>query len=327
MLTTDGSGPAFVAEHGFVDYLVRVALEEGVAHVDAYRMATLNPATHYGLDQEIGGIAPGRFADILLLRDLGEPTPESVIARGRLVARDGRLLADFEEPSWGRILRVPAARFAPRLAVRAETFGRPAAGPVPVIRLVSAVITRLESRSREEGDLLAALLDRHGGWISQGLLAGFARDLDGLATTMSTDFQILALGRDPSAMALAVRRLLELEGGIVVVEGGRAIWELALPLGGIMGPAPLPELAARERELRDLLKARGHVFHDPLFTLLFLTADFLPEVRLTARGVWDVRGRRVLVPSRPLPGGARRRSGGRGTSNAAPGVVPGGRFV
>ena len=306
MLTTDGSSPAFVAEHGFVDHLVRLAMAEGVPSVEAYRMVTLNPATYYGLDHEIGGIAPGRFADIVFLRDLSEPTPERVIARGRLVAEGGRLVAKIPEPPWRRIFSGPAARFAPGLRLAPEDFGLLSGRRKPVLRLVSAVITRLEERPAAEGDLLAALVDRRGRWICRGIVAGFARDLHGLATTLSTDFQILVLGRDPRAMAQAVNRLPAVKGGLVVVERGRVIYELALPLGGIMAAASLPDLAARERELLDLLKARGYAYHDPLFTCLFLTADFLPEVRLTARGVWDVKHRRVLSPSRPLARGGRR---------------------
>ncbi|MBI4590907.1 MAG: adenine deaminase [Candidatus Rokubacteria bacterium] len=300
MLTMDGSGPAYVAEHGFVDHLVEIAIAEGVRPAEAYRMVTLNPASYYGLDHEIGGLAPGRFADVLFLHDLSDPRPERVIARGRVVAEGGRLVAKLPEPAWQDILSPEPQRLSrgPRLAP--EDFSAPGRQPLPVIRLVSTVITRLEERRLAEGDLLAVLLDRQGRWICRGVVAGFARELDGLASTLSTDFQILVLGRDPSAMARAVNRLREIQGGIVVVEGGRVIYELALPLGGIMAAAPLPELAARERELQDLLKARGYPSHDLLFTLLFLTADFLPEVRLTARGVWDVKRRKVLSPSRPL---------------------------
>src|SRR2546421_524053 len=91
MLTCDGSMPAFLCAHGFVDHLLRVVLAPGVAPADAYRMATLNPATYFGLDHDLGGIAPGRYADLCLLGDLAEPRPAAVVARGKLVASGGRL--------------------------------------------------------------------------------------------------------------------------------------------------------------------------------------------------------------------------------------------
>src|SRR3989442_11169401 len=90
MLTSDGSMPAFLRTHGFVDHLIRIALQRGVAPIDAYRMATLNPATYYGLDADLGGVAPGRYADLCLLDDLAEPRPATVIPRGKMRAPAGR---------------------------------------------------------------------------------------------------------------------------------------------------------------------------------------------------------------------------------------------
>ena len=299
MLTTDGSTPAFTMEQGHVDGLVRLAMEEGVPPVDAYRMATLNPATYYGKDADLGGIAPGRFADILLLSDLTEPRPRAVIARGRLAARDGRLLARIAEPAWDRVFTSAAARLGRRWRIAPEDLALPA-GPLPVIRLVSTVITALEERAAAPGDLHVALLDRLGRWITTTALAGFCADLDGLAATLSTDYQIIAVGRSPEAMARAVNRLLALRGGVVLVDGERVTFELALPVAGLMSTRPLPELAAKEREFKALLAARGYPFHDPIFTLYFMVADFLPAVRLSSHGVWDVKRGRLLRPSRRL---------------------------
>jgi adenine deaminase len=297
MLTTDGSTPAFIAEHGFVDNLVRLALEEGVPPVEAYRMVTLNPATYYGKDADLGGIAPGRHADILLLEGLLEPRPAAVIARGRLVARDGRLLVDVAEPPWRRIFSAASTRFDRRWRVHPDEFDL-GTGRVPVVKLLSAVITTLEERPLGAGDQVGALLDRRGDWITTAAVAGFAPSLDGLAATLSTDYQILALGRRPEAMARAVNRVVELRGGVVLVDGDRIAFELGLPIGGVMSPLSLPELAREEKTLRSLLASRGYAFHDPLFTLYFMGADFLPSVRLSALGVWDVKRRRIIRPSR-----------------------------
>jgi len=301
MLTADGSMPAFIAEHGFVDHLIRVALERGVPPVDAYRMATLNAATYFQLDADLGGIAPGRYADVCVLADLAEPRPETVIARGRVAAEGGRLLAAVPEPRWSRVFATPAARLAVRWRADARDFVLPARARYPVLRLVSTVISKLEDRSLAPGDLHAALVDRGGRWVAPGVVAGFAERLDGFASTISTDFNILALGRSPEAMARAVNRLLELRGGIVVVEGDEVAYEMPLPLGGIMARGSLADASASERRLREVLVARGYPHHDPLFSLLFLSADFLPAVRLTPRGVWDVKTSRILLPARRRP--------------------------
>jgi adenine deaminase len=298
MLTNDGSMPAFLRTHGFVDHLIRVALDQGVAPIDAYRMATLNPATYYGLDADLGGIAPGRYADLCVLDDLAEPRPSTVIARGKVVATGGLLVGRVTEPPWRRVFKSPEARLTVRWRARPDDFELPARGRYPVIELVSAVITRLQERAMQPGDLHAALLDRAGRWVAPGVIAGFADRLDGFATTTSTDFNILALGRRPEAMARAVSRLLDLHGGIVLVEGERIVYELALPLGGIMTRLSVEDAARSEDELRRQLGDRGYPHHEPLYSLFFLAADFLPTVRLSPRGVWDVKRGRVLLPSR-----------------------------
>jgi adenine deaminase len=302
MLTADGSMPAFIRDHGFVDHLVRVALERGIAPVDAYRMATLNPATYLGRDADLGGIAPGRFADLCVLRDLAEPRPQVVVARGRLAAREGRVLVDVPEPDWRRAFTTPQARLTVRWRARAEDFRLPERAMYPVARLVSAVVTRLEERALADGDLHAALLDRGGRWVAPGVVAGFGGAVDGLASTITTDFNILVLGRRPEAMARAVNRLLDVRGGVVLVDGERVALEVPLPLGGVMTNTSVPEAAAREDALRSALVARGYPHHEPLFTLFFLAADFLPFVRLSPRGVWDVKQARVLLPRRARRG-------------------------
>src|SRR3989441_11294953 len=298
MLTSDGSMPAFLRTHGFVDHLIRVAIERGVTPVDAYRMATLNPATYYGLDADLGGVAPGRYADFCLLENLAEPRPVTGIASGTVVAEGGRRLARVPEPPWRRVFTSVEARLAVRWRARARDFELPARARYPVITLISSVISRLDERPMQPGDLHAALLDRAGRWIAPGVVAGFAERLDGFATTTSTDFNILALGRRPESMTRAVNRLLDLRGGIVLVDGERIAYELPLPIGGIMTRGTVDEVARREDELRRHLVERGYPHHEPLYTLFFLAADFLPAVRLSPRGVWDVKQSRGLLPSR-----------------------------
>jgi adenine deaminase len=298
MLTADGSMPAFIRDHGFVDHLIRVALERGVTPIDAYRMATLNPATYIGRDADLGGIAPGRYADLCLLRDLAEPRPAAVVARGRLAARDGHVLVDVPEPSWRRAFTTPRARLTVRWRAQPDDFRLPPRATYPVARLVSAVITRLEERALAGGDLHAALVDRAGRWVAPGVVAGFGDRVDGLASTITTDFNILVLGRRPEAMARAVNRLLDVRGGVVLVDGDGVALEMPLPLGGVMTHTSVLEAAAHEDALRAALVARGYPHHEPLFTLFFLAADFLPFVRLSPRGVWDVKQGRVLLPRR-----------------------------
>lgn len=312
MLTTDASTPSFHRRFGVTDHLLRVALREGVDPLLAYRMVTLTPAEYYGLDGEIGGIAPGRYADILVLEDLLNPTPEVVIAKGKIVAERGELLEPFPRIDWKRFL--PKSTFsARRWKARESLFEIPYGGRrlrFPTLRLINTVITRIEwvefeakdgalQIRPEEGFSLLSLLSRDGTWVSNGVLRGYGR-VQGLASSFNTATQILAIGCDPGAMSVAVNRVLEIKGGIVAVEDGRVVYEFPLPLGGMMSEAPMEALAEKDEELQRYLYSKGFPFHDPLYTLIFLPNDFLPEGRVNYHGVVDIKRGEVLWPRRDL---------------------------
>lgn len=318
MLTTDSSTPAFQVDCGMTDRLIGIAMEEGIDPVEAYRMATLNPATYFGLEDRIGGIAPGRDADILVLRDLHHPTPEMVISRGRIVAEKGVLLRPFPEVKWERFLD-GAAQIAPGWRAKADFFRIPVDRNTegqtvcfPVIKLLNPVITSVEKvefpvrhgwvdvSAREEFSWVATL-NRHGKWVANGIIQNYTDRVEGIASTFNTAAEIVAIGRRPDAMASAVNRVLQMGGGIAAVEDGRIAFELSLPLGGVMSDMPMKELAEKDAALQKFLSQRGFPFHDPLYTLIFLPNDFLPEVRINRRGVVDIKRDEVLRPARRLP--------------------------
>ncbi|BDG60685.1 adenine deaminase C-terminal domain-containing protein [Caldinitratiruptor microaerophilus] len=312
MFTTDGSTPAFIAEHGHLDEMLRIAVKAGVPPVRALQMATRNPATYYGAEGDIGGVAPGRRADLLLLPDLETFRPVRVLAAGQVVAEEGRLTAALPPgEAWARCCAVNPLPPAERVA-RPDLHAVPApdAGPVPVIDHTNAVITRRidvdvprqDGRvdlSGRPGLLHAALFDQRGGRLARALVAGLG-EVEGFATTYTVARGVLSLGRDPRAMALAARRVVELGGGFVVVEAGEVAWEFPLTVSAYMSPQPFAVLVEAERALRERLVRRGYPHNDVLYSLSFLTGDFLPRVRLTPAGLLDVMEEKVLVPSVPL---------------------------
>lgn len=313
MLTADGPEVVTIVEQGYLSHVIRQAIGAGVPPVLAYQMATINPATYFGLDEEIGGIGPGRRADIVVLRDLRDPTPECVVARGRVAVRDGLVEAEFPALDWGEFF---APRFLPTWTPHPVLFelrpsGAGAAVRFPVIRLENSVITRraetpvalIDGRVNPPADVVrAALVDPQGRWIVRGLLGNFVSRLGGLASSFNVAAHLLVLGQDVADMAAAARRVLEIGGGIVAVERGARVLEIPLPLGGVMAPRTLRALAEEARGLYAFLRARGYPHADPHYTLLFLPLDSLPDVRLTYRGVWDVRRGKVLAPREDLPG-------------------------
>src|SRR5262249_62111423 len=175
----------------------------GGARIAAYRMAPLNPPPYYGLGADLGGIAPGRYADICVLDDLAEPRPSTVIAGGRVIATGGALTGRVPEPPWRRVFRTPAARLTVRWRARPDDFALPPRARYPVIQLVSAVISRLEERPLQAGDLHAALLDRAGRWVAPGVVAGFADRLAGVPSPRRPAITLPAPGRRPAPPARA----------------------------------------------------------------------------------------------------------------------------
>lgn len=284
MLTTDGAVPSFYAERGMIGGALRVATELGVDPMRALQMATIDPATYLGLDEQLGGIAPGRRATLNVLAAPGEWQPELVFVDGEIVAREGRLTAPAPHLQWppGPGLKAPAAAaFAPLTGVQ------------PVARYESAVINRRTDRDAT-GLLQAALVARDGSWITKGVIDGLL-DVEGFATTATTSLELLVLGTDPEAMARAAARVAELGGGFAF-DGG---WSAPLEIDGLIAAGGFDRALAVERELAEAMRAHGYPFHDPLYSLLFASGDFLPELRLTPRGLMEVKSRTIVRdPSR-----------------------------
>ncbi|MCA1719028.1 MAG: amidohydrolase family protein, partial [Actinobacteria bacterium] len=302
-LTADGPTPDVIAENGYLDHLLRMAVEAGVPPVKAIQMATVNAAAYLQLDDHLGGVAPGRLADIVLLNDLSSFRPQLVIAGGTIAAREGELVEPTPSIDWESLGLQLKFRQGSWIEDPTLYDARPGED-LPVIEFVSDVITSA-GESPEEGELQrgylhAVHLTRDGRWATRALVSNFAGDLDGFATTATSSSHVLVFGRDPEAMALAASRVRDLGGGMAMASEGRVVWEFAFPLAGIMAPGPFEDALSVARELKERLQSAGYPFSDPLYSLLFLTADFLPGPRLTWSGVLDARRGKLVREAEPL---------------------------
>lgn len=309
--TSDGAAEPFIEDFGLTDHMIRLALAAGVAPRLAYRMATLNAAAFLGLDGDMGALAPGRIADVNLLSDLAQPLPRLVVCRGRLAAREGALVDPAPSASfpWDAAY---AGAVPPRAALSPPAFLLPisAPDPFPAGRLTNAAITRetpvaLAPRAgglwpSEADTLVLAATDRQGRWISRGVVQNLAPELDAVATTYTTHAGLLVLGRSPEAMAEAMVRLCDIGGGFLVKPSGGDWCGFPLPMAGIHGRGGFPEAVTAARGFQAAMAACGYRHADPKYSLLFLTADMLPEVRATEAGWVRVKTGDVLMPAQWL---------------------------
>jgi adenine deaminase len=297
---TDDREPEHIADEGHVNSMVRDAVAFGIAPEDALVMASHHPALWHGLDH-LGAIAPGYQADLLLLRDLEHFVPELVLKRGRPVDEIERP----EVPEWVkhtvRVREITASDFAlPWQAGTARVIGI-----VPDQIVTDALV---EEPTVRDGTIVAAperdlakisVIERHlgTGRIGLGLVRGFELQRGALASTVAHDaHNIVVVGVDDEDMARAVRRLAELGGGIVVVDGEIKA-ELPLPIAGLLSEAPLTEVVDASRACAEAASALGCRLAAPFQTLSFLALSVIPSLKITDHGLVDV-DRFELVPLR-----------------------------
>ncbi len=308
ILVTDGMAPDDVARDGHMDFVVRRAIQLGLSPMQAIQAVTLNPATYSGLEQEIGGIAPGRYADFALLEDLKEVQAHSTWVGGEMVAERGQSLVKTRPISLPDDA-VRSLRLSPTVAP--ESFRIPCASSSTkfrVMELLSFNITAemiLESHPQKgylEADLSqdlfkVAVFDRHRdqGSIALGFLKGFGAKVGAVGTTANLDENTLLIaGSNDEDMALCANLLIAAGGGMAVVDRGEVLEKIDLPVGGIFSLRPWQEMGEGLSRVHRCLKERGSPFLKPIYALCFLTFVTLPALRITARGLVAVKERRVV---------------------------------
>ncbi len=308
ILVSDGMDPGVLAREGHMDLLVREAITLGLNPVTAVQMASLNPAEHYRMADYIGGVAPGRWADMVLLNDLRKVKVHTVISNGRPVSVAGRPLAQLKPFSYpARYLTSIKIRdkLSPqRFMVRASG----ASARVRVIQFVSESITKelVWELPIREGSLLpvpdrdilkAAVIDRHWntGRLCVGFVKGFGSRLGAVASSVNFDENnLVVIGHREADMAQAANWIRQKQGGIVIVDKGKLLETLPLPLAGTCSLKPASYVGARLNAINQRLRASGSRLERPLNALIFLTFVTLPRIKMTDRGIVDVKKREFL---------------------------------
>ncbi|MFC3088422.1 adenine deaminase [Tabrizicola soli] len=292
---TDDRNPLDIGEHGHLDYMIRTAIELGAPVLAVYRAASLSAAEAFGL-KDRGLIAPGKRADIAVIDSL-EGCHASLVLAGGVVADDAAFAA--------RATTAPVARRSvkapPVGAADFRTGGNRVETPVIGI-LPGKIITEHRSFdiAPQDGDkkpdlardlVKIAVIERHGvnGNRATGFVQGFGLARGAIGSTVCHDHHNIAVvGADYADMALAATRLGEIEGGFVVVEGGRVLAELALPVAGLMSLESFEVVRERLVALRAAARSLGVVLEEPFLQLAFLALPVIPHLKITDFGMVDV---------------------------------------
>ncbi|TPI11590.1 adenine deaminase [Mesorhizobium sp. B4-1-3] len=306
VLCTDDSHSGTLVNEGHMNRVVRHAIAQGLKPVTAIQMATLNTAQHFGMERELGSITPGRRADLVLTSDLTELPVETVIARGRVMSSDGKLVADITPYDY------PAsAKYTVRLGRTLSAADFDIVAPEGAIQVTARVIGVIENQAPTRaleaslgvsngivqmdraGDVCQiALVERHRGTgkVVNAFVSGFGYDRPcAIASTVAHDsHHMIVVGTDKGDMALAANRLGEIGGGVVVFSEGRELALVRLPSAGLMSDQRAEIVAEKANGLVAAMLACGCTLNNAYMQHSLLALVVIPELRISDVGLIDV---------------------------------------
>ena len=305
ILCTDDCHSGTLVNDGHMNRVVRHAIDCGCDPLVALQMATINTATHFGLEREIGSLTPGRRADVILTSDLKTLPIEHVIARGKTVSVNGEITVDCPHYDWPDTARqtVNMAR-----DLRADDFRitAPKGANAVTANVIGVVENQAPTKARQfelpvtEGRVQAtgevcqiALVERHQatGGVVNAFVSGFGYEGQmAMASTVAHDsHHMIVVGTDADNMALAANRLREVGGGITVFKDGAELALVALPIAGLMSDSPAQEVAAKADAMMEAMRACGCTLNNAYMQHSLLALVVIPELRISDLGLVDVR--------------------------------------
>ena len=305
ILCTDDSHSGTLVHDGHMNRVVRHAIACGCDPLVALQMATINTATHFGLERELGSIAPGRRADLILTSDLRDLPIEAVYARGVKVAEAGRLLVPCPHYAWPDDARA-TVRLGKRLAPGDFDVAAPPGANAVRARVIGVVENQAptkalsfelpvtEGRVQPTGEVCRiALVERHRatGGVTNAFVSGFGyRGRMAVASTVAHDsHHMIVVGTDAAMMAAAANRLGDLGGGVTVWRDGAELACVALPIAGLMSDAPAATVAAQAQGVVQAMIDCGCTLNNAYMQHSLLALVVIPELRISDKGLVDVR--------------------------------------
>lgn len=316
VLCTDDCHSGTLVNEGHMNRVVRHAIACGCDPLVALQMATINTATHFGLEREIGSITPGRRADVVLSSDLSELPIEMVIARGQVVAENGTITVDCPHLNWP-----DTARNTVHLGHTLTDTDFEIKAPVGANRVQANVIGVVENQAptkalkaelpiigglvEGEGDICQiALVERHRatGGVTNAFVSGFGyQGKMAMASTVAHDsHHMIVVGTDREQMALAANRLAEVGGGITIYRDGEELALVELPIAGLMSDSLATDVAAKAEQMVAAMQACGCQLNNAYMQHSLLALVVIPELRISDLGLVDVRTFKKIDLLEPL---------------------------
>ena len=298
IFVTDDRHPADLKEH--INGMVRRVVEAGVDPIKAVQVASLNTAEYFGL-KDLGAIAPGYKADLLVLPDLKTFKPDIVLKDGQVVAQDGKLAVEIPENDAIATRNSVNVRWITMDDFKIQTEG----DGVKKVRALEVIPHQLITKSVmsdvkvvdgnaisnvETDTLKICVIERHRatGNIGKGFVKGFNLKCGAIASTVAHDsHNMIVIGTNDFDMYTAAVALIKCQGGKVVVKDGEIISQLPLPIAGLMSDKEFDFVVEKCDELNKAAHSIGCKLEDPFMTMGFLSLPVIPELKITDKGVFD----------------------------------------
>ena len=307
MFCSDGLDPSDISDIGHIDHCVRESIKLGMNPIDAISMASKNCFDYYKMGNEIGGIGPGKIADMLILDDYKKIKISKVILGGKIVVSNGKILERIfspKIPTWmTKTVKLP--KITPKTF---EISSKNNTESVNLISMKTEIVTKKSNTdlSVENSNVVASYdkdiwkvsaLDRTFGSKTKtvGFLENFGADIGAFASTWSFhENDMIVIGSNEKDMVDAVNKLTKSQGGIIVVKNGKTLASLPFQMGGIISTDPIDKVTKNFTKINDVLLDAGCKFKKPHLIPLFLPFLALPDIRILYSGIVDVKSREYL---------------------------------
>ena len=309
MFCSDGLDPTDLTKFGHIDHCIRESIKHGLKPIDAITVASKNSFDYYNMGKDLGGIAPGKLADILIFDDLKSFRPNKVFVGGKLIISNGTFVSQIKKKSISPWIKktVKLKNFSKNdFLIKSKKKDVIA----NTIYMQTEIITKIGSSELQSKDGVVsasmnsdvwkvAAFDRiHGtNRHSIGFLENFGAEIGAFASTWSFhENDLIVIGSNDSDMAIASNHLIKNQGGIVVVKSGKILASLPLPFAGIVSTDSFEKVSSNFEKINNSIIDSGCKFSRPHLIPLFLPFLALPSVRILSSGIVDVKNRSYISP-------------------------------